>query len=79
MLAQPAPDVETALEEMGEAALEYKLDGARIQVHKSGDQVRIYTRALNDVTSSAPEVVEAARAFPASELILDGEVVELYT
>jgi DNA ligase-1 len=75
MLAQPAPDVETALEEMGEAALEYKLDGARIQVHKSGDEVRIYTRALNDVTSSAPEVVEAARELPARELILDGEVV----
>jgi DNA ligase-1 len=75
MLAQSAPDVETALEEMGEAALEYKLDGARIQVHKSGGEVRIYTRALNDVTSSAPEVVEAARALPARELILDGEVV----
>src|SRR5580698_3464762 len=75
MLAQPAPDVETALAEMGEAALEYKLDGARIQVHKSGDEVRIYTRALNDVTPSAPEIVEAARALPARELILDGEVV----
>ena len=75
MLAQPAPDVETALEEMGEAALEYKLDGARIQVHKSGDEVRIYTRALNDVTSSAPEVVEAARELRAHDLILDGEVV----
>jgi len=75
MLAQPAPDVETALEEMGEAALEYKLDGARIQVHKSGEEVRIYTRALNDVTSSAPEVVEAARALRAHDLILDGEVV----
>ena len=75
MLAQSAPDVETALEEMGEAAFEYKLDGARIQVHKSGDEVRIYTRALNDVTSSAPEVVEAARALPARDVILDGEVV----
>jgi DNA ligase-1 len=75
MLAEPTPDVETALEEMGEAALEYKLDGARIQVHKSGDEVRIYTRALNDVTSSAPEVVESVRALPARELILDGEVV----
>jgi DNA ligase-1 len=60
---------------MGEAAFEYKLDGARIQVHKHGDEVRIYTRALNDVTSSAPEVVEAARELPARELILDGEVV----
>jgi len=75
MLAQPAPDVETALTEMGEAAFEYKLDGARIQVHKSNDEVRIYTRALNDVTSSAPEVVEAVRALPARDLILDGEVI----
>lgn len=76
MLAQPAPDVETAFEEAGEElALEYKLDGARIQAHKNGDEVRLYTRALNDVTSSAPEVVEAVRALPASSLILDGEVI----
>jgi DNA ligase-1 len=75
MLAQPAPDVETALEEMGEAAFEYKLDGARIQVHKQGDEVRVFTRALNDVTSSAPEVVEAVRELPVRELILDGEVI----
>ena len=75
MLAQPAPDVEAALAELGEAALEYKLDGARIQVHKAGDEVRIFTRALNDVTASAPEVVDAVRALPARELILDGEVI----
>ncbi len=75
MLAQPAPDVETAIEQMGEAAFEYKLDGARIQVHKKGDDVRIYTRALNDVTASAPEVVEAALRLPSNELILDGEVI----
>ena len=75
MLAQPAPNVETALEAMGDAALEYKLDGARIQVHKRGDEVRVYTRALNDVTSSVPEVADAARALPARELILDGEVI----
>lgn len=75
MLAQPAPDVETALEQMSEATFEYKLDGARIQVHKRGDEVHIYTRALNDVTSSAPEVVDAVRALPARELILDGEII----
>jgi len=75
MLAQPAPDVESALEEMGEAAFEYKLDGARIQAHKSGGEVRIYTRALNNVTSSVPEVVEAVSALPVREAILDGEVV----
>ena len=75
MLAQPAPDTDAALEEMGEAALEYKLDGARIQVHRRGDEVRVYTRALNDVTAAVPEVVEAVLAMPAHELILDGEVI----
>jgi DNA ligase-1 len=76
MLAQPAPDVEAAFAESdGELALEYKLDGARIQVHKQGDEVRAYTRALNDVTSSVPEVAEAVRAMSADSLILDGEVI----
>lgn len=75
MLAQPAADVEMALEEMSEAAFEYKLDGARIQAHKSGDEVRVYTRALNEVTASVPEVVETVRTLPAHEAILDGEVI----
>jgi DNA ligase-1 len=75
MLAQPAADVEEALELMPEAALEYKLDGARIQVHKRGVDVCVYTRALNDVTVSVPEVVESALALHADELILDGEVI----
>lgn len=75
MLAQPAADVESALEQMKDAAFEYKLDGARIQAHKRGDEVRVYTRALNDVTASVPEIVEAVRALPAREVILDGEAV----
>jgi DNA ligase-1 len=75
MLAQPAADVESALEEMKDAAFEYKLDGARIQAHKRDEEVRIYTRALNDVTASVPEIVEAVRALPARELILDGEAI----
>ncbi len=75
MLAQPAADVEEALEAIGEAILEYKLDGARIQAHKQGDDVRVYTRALNEVTESVPEVVEMVRALSARELILDGEVI----
>jgi DNA ligase-1 len=75
MLAQPAADVESALEQMTEAAFEYKLDGARIQAHRREEEVRIYTRALNDVTSSAPEIVDAVRALPARELILDGEAI----
>ncbi len=51
------------------------MDGARIQVHKGGDQVRIYTRALNEVTDAIPEIVAAVRALPVSEAILDGEVI----
>jgi len=75
MLAQMAEDAASALEDLGEAALEYKFDGARIQAHRSGDEVRIFTRALNDVTAAAPEIVEAVRALPAHELILDGEAI----
>ena len=61
MLAGSAEDESDALAELGEAALEWKLDGARIQIHKSGDDVRVYSRALNDVTAAVPEVVEMAR------------------
>ena len=80
MLADSAPDVTEALGEFGAgvaAALEWKLDGARIQVHKDGDRVAIYTRNLNEVTAAVPEVVEAVRAMPARDLILDGEVIAL--
>jgi DNA ligase-1 len=77
MLAQSADDVPEALACIGQAALEYKMDGARVQVHKSGDDVRIYSRSLNDVTSAVPDVVELVRALPARDLILDGEVISL--
>jgi len=77
MLAQPAEDVGDALARLGTAALEWKLDGARVQVHKAGDEVRIYTRSLNEVTAAVPELVEAVRAAPARELILDGEAIAL--
>ena len=66
MLATPAADADEAIERLGEAALEYKLDGARIQVHRAGDEVRVFSRRLNDVTAAVPEVVEAALALPAS-------------
>ena len=66
-----------AIQDLGEAALEYKLDGARVQVHRSGDEVRVYSRQLNDVTGAVPEIVEAVRALPVKELILDGEVLSL--
>ncbi|HWN43218.1 MAG TPA: ATP-dependent DNA ligase [Thermoanaerobaculia bacterium] len=77
MLAGSAEDVLEALTELGEAALEYKLDGVRIQIHKSGDQVSVYSRRLNEVTAAVPEVVELVRSLPARELILDGEVIAL--
>jgi DNA ligase-1 len=77
MLADTAEDVSAALERLGDASLEYKLDGARIQAHKLGDEVRIFSRNLRDVTVAIPEVVDAVRALPASEAILDGEVIGL--
>ncbi len=77
MLAETAEDAQGAIAELGEAALEYKFDGARIQVHKSGDEVRVFSRRLNEVTPAVPEVVESVRAMPARELILDGEVIAL--
>ena len=77
MLAQSANSVEDALGALGEAALEYKLDGARVQIHKAGSDVRIYSRTLHDVTDSAPEIVSIIEGLPARELILDGEVLAL--
>ncbi len=77
MLAQPADDPATALADAGAAALEFKLDGARVQAHKDGDEVRVFTRHLNDVTQAAPEIVTAVRGFPAHRLILDGEALAL--
>jgi len=76
MLAQVATDVDEALETLtGDIAFEWKMDGARIQVHKQGDLVRIFTRNLNDVTSAIPEIADEARAFPADLLVLDGEAI----
>lgn len=77
MLADAADDAADALTRLGRAALEFKLDGARIQVHKSGDEVRAYSRRLNEVTVAVPELVAVARALPARELILDGEAIAL--
>jgi DNA ligase-1 len=80
MLAQTAADATAALRELGGAcAFEWKMDGARIQVHKDGGEVRIYTRALNEVTQAVPEIVEAARQLPAAQLILDGEAIAFDT
>jgi len=77
MLAQMANDVAEALKEHGsKTAFEYKLDGARVQIHKLGEEVRIFSRRLTDVTKSLPEIVETARKnVKAKEAILEGEVI----
>jgi DNA ligase-1 len=77
MLAQTAEDVASALERTGEASVEWKLDGARIQAHRLGDEVRVFTRNLADVTGRVPEVVEALLELPSTALVLDGEVIAL--
>jgi len=77
MLAATADDLDDALASLGEASFEWKLDGARVQIHKSGSDVAVYSRSANAVTESVPEIVEAVRALPARELILDGEAIAL--
>ncbi|HEX5041411.1 MAG TPA: ATP-dependent DNA ligase [Candidatus Polarisedimenticolaceae bacterium] len=77
MLAQPAEDLPEALERLGEASLEWKLDGARVQVHKDEDQVAVFSRRLNEVTPAVPELVQVARLLPARRLVLDGELIAL--
>jgi ATP-dependent DNA ligase I len=77
MLASTAPSIEAAMEKVGEAAVEWKLDGARVQVHKAGDEVRVFTRTLDDVTARVPEVVEMVLAVPARSAVLDGELIAL--
>jgi DNA ligase-1 len=77
MLAASAPSVAAAIEATGEASVEFKLDGARIQVHRSGPQVRVFTRSLADVTHRLPEVVEIVLGLPVHDVILDGETLAL--
>ena len=77
MLAQPADDIEDAMSRIPLAALEWKLDGARVQVHKQGEEIRIYSRTGNDVTVAAPEIAEAIAQVRAQTLILDGEAIAL--
>ena len=78
MLAQTATGVGDALEKLGGTAIfEAKLDGARVQIHRAGDDVSVYTRSLDDITVRLPEVVEAALALPAREFIADAEAIAL--
>jgi DNA ligase-1 len=77
MLAQTAEDVATAIGRTGPAAAEWKLDGARLQVHRLGGEVRAFTRSLADVSDRVPEIVAAALALPVEAVVLDGEVIAL--
>lgn len=75
MLASTAADVAEAIGALGLSSVEWKLDGARIQAHRQGDEVRLFTRNLNDVTERLAGVVDVVRSFPANAVVLDGEVL----
>ncbi len=82
MLAQSAPDVAAAFAAIDAApgrpaVVDVKLDGIRIQVHRTGDEVRVFTRSLDDITARVPEIVALARAMPADTFVLDGEALSL--
>ncbi|GAA1066349.1 MULTISPECIES: ATP-dependent DNA ligase [Streptomyces violaceusniger group] len=77
MLAQSAKDLDDAMNRLGACAVEEKLDGIRVQVHRDGEEVRIYTRTLDEITERLPEVVTAARELAVDRAILDGEVILL--
>ncbi len=78
MLASPTDTLDSALVDVGgKAIVEFKLDGARIQVHRDGDDVRVWTRTLRDITASVPELVEVVRGLPCRSVVLDGETLAL--
>ncbi len=77
MLAKTAPSLEAALDGAGPSAVEWKLDGVRIQVHRDGDAVGVFTRTLDSVGERMPEIAEAVRALPLRTVILDGEAIAL--
>ena len=77
MLAKTAPSLEAALQQVEPAGVEWKLDGVRIQVHRDGDDVAVFTRTLDPVGERMPEVAEAVRALPLRSVILDGEAIAL--
>jgi len=78
MLASPGSSLDGALADLGtDVTVEFKLDGARIQVHRDGDDVRVWTRTLREVTGGVPELVEHVRALPCTRAVLDGETLAL--
>ncbi len=77
MLAQAAESIDAAFTAMPTAVVDYKLDGARVQVHRLNDAVRVFSRQLNECTGAVPEVVRAVRNLSCDSIILDGEVIAL--
>ena len=77
MLATPAASLEEAMERVGEGAVDWKLDGARIQLHRDGADVAIYSRSLDDLTARLPEIAAAALELPAQRFVLDGEAIAM--
>ncbi len=77
MLASPAASMDEALDKVCPAAVEWKLDGIRVQVHRDGDDVRVFTRSLDDITARVPELVSAVLALPLTRAVLDGEAIAL--
>jgi DNA ligase 1 len=77
MLAQTAADIPSGLERVERPYVEWKLDGARIQAHRVGDEVAVFTRNLADITDRVPEIVAAVRGFDAASIVLDGEAIAL--
>ncbi|MBW0091488.1 ATP-dependent DNA ligase [Pseudonocardia sp. KRD-184] len=77
MLASPAASLDEALAALPDSTVEFKLDGARIQVHRDGDDVRVWTRTLREITASVPELVELVRGLPCRSVVLDGETLAL--
>src|SRR5439155_553676 len=76
-LAAPAESLDEAVTEHSAAIVEYKMDGARIQVHRQGEEVHVYTRTLREITSHVGELVELVRALPCESVVLDGETLAL--
>ncbi len=77
MLAQTADDITSALGRFGRASIEWKLDGARIQAHRAGGDVRLFTRNLADITDRIPEIAAAVRELDVDSIVLDGEAIAL--
>ncbi len=77
MLAASAPDIGAALSKISPAALDWKIDGIRVQIHRDGDRVRVFTRTLDDITDRVPEVVAIARALEVRSAVIDGEAIAL--